>query len=217
MNEKEIISKIESLKEIKPDSNWAFSARKDIFEKKEKDFFSFLAFPKTQTAFSAALLLVVGIFAFFQYTIFLENAEEMERIAKEKEIEMLSVALNELKETKADLKKEFAQSVQSKTKEEAVEVAKSFAPSILEIEEEEDFLTDTLGATTEDEASPSAAKDVALLLIEDYKERSLTEEDQELLEKAENAFENKEYRTSLKTVLKIRQERDGEEDKEKEE
>ena len=223
MDEKELISKIESLKEIKPDQNWAFSAKKRIFGK-EKSFFSFPVFSKMPFAVPAALLMLIGIFALSQHAITLnvERAEEMERIAREREIEMLSGMLEELKETKAGLRREFAQSIQSKTREETIKIARDFAPLMLEAEDKEDFLASSLGVAVEkSEEDGEVYKDIALFLIEDAQERSLTEEDRELLDQSENAFQEEDYRLAMEMALGIGRDKAEvdllEEDKEDEE
>ena len=145
-----------------------------------------------------------------EYNLLLANRrlDEVSELITRNEIEKLSAAIDELEKMKSKIQRDFAQSIESKPKEEAVEIARNFAPSILEIEDKEELLIGSLGVRAEDEISSSAAKDLASLLIDDLKNRSLTEKDEELLESAIEYFENGNYRTSLRTLLGIGQERE---------
>ena len=81
-------------------------------------------------------------------------------------------------------------------------IAKEIAPSLVQIDEKEDVIAQSLGLLIEsDDLLPN--KDVASFLISDLENRSLKEEDQLILEEAKEAFDLKDYRTALKKVLEI--------------
>jgi hypothetical protein len=136
--------------------------------------------------------------------------DEVSEIIKKQEVEKLSLAIKELESVKERMQKDFAQSIEKKPKEEAIKIAKSFAPSLLEIEDKQDLLIGSLGVAVDTGLSSNTAKELAGLLIEDYQERSLTEKDKELLERAKQEFETENYRTALRDVLEIGQEREVE-------
>ncbi len=249
MQEKDLLSKIESLKEIKPDSHWAVLTREKIFDKKEEPFvfpflqmfgrpavaafaslgFAAVLFVSAQSAVPGdALYLVKRVSEKGQMALTSEEGkqdfnlllahrrlDEVSEIIRRNEINRLSSALKDLEMMKAKMHRDFAQAIESRPREEAIEIAKNFAPSILEIEEKEDLLMiDSLGVRI-DEVSSNAAKDLVSLLIEDFENRSLTEEDEILLEEAKTMFKEKNYRTALKSVLNIgREKTDDEEDEE---
>ncbi len=96
----------------------------------------------------------------------------------------------------------FSEIAETKPKEEVVKIAKEIAPSLVQIDEKEDVIAQSLGLLIEsDDLLPN--KDVASFLISDLENRSLKEEDQLILEEAKEAFDLKDYRTALKKVLEI--------------
>jgi hypothetical protein len=136
--------------------------------------------------------------------------DEVSNIVKKNEIEKLSLAVKELESMKSKIQKDFVQSIESKPKEEVIKIARNFAPSVLEMEDKEDLLIGSLGVKVESELASSTAKNLAELLIEDYQERSLTENDQKKLVQAQEDFSKENYRSALRNVLEIGQEREKE-------
>lgn len=208
MNEREFINKIESLKSIKPDASWVASARDEILG--EKKLFSvqgnFAGFFFNTQAFAAtaALVLFGGVFLYSHLMISSDQrlAEEVERMAKQNEVQMLSIALADLKDTRAEMRQSFAESVVSKSEEEVVKIARNIAPSLLEMDEKEEVIMGSLGVMMETEdLSPN--RDIASYLIADLEKRSLTEEEESLLDEAKEAFEAEDYREALRKVLQI--------------
>ncbi len=217
MQEKELITKIKSLKNIKPNKNWVLSAREGVFRENDNTF-SFPVFSRFSFAVPATLLLLVGVFVFSQYmtVMNMEKNKEAERIVKEREIEKLVLALDELKSAKETLSQDFAQSIESKPKEETIKVARDFAPKLLEMEEEEDLLTSSLGVLMEEKdegkIASSVARDLSLILIEDLEERSLSEKDEEILNQAKERFNEEDYRSALRSALDVGQDRKDDEE-----
>ncbi len=208
MNEKEFINRIESLKNIKPDAKWASSTRDEILgERKifsvEGNFAGF--FFKTQAfATATALVLFGGVFLYSHLMISADQrlAEEVEKMAKQNEVQLLSIALADLKETRAEMGQSFAESLVSKSEEEVVRIAKDIAPSLLEMDEKEEVIMGSLGVMMDpEEISPN--RDVASYLIADLEKRSLTEKDESLLAEAKEAFESEDYRKALRKVLEV--------------
>lgn len=212
MQEKEIISKLESLKEIKPNQEWVSSARKEILGENEFSL-SFLFRPSFATA--ATLMLFGGIFAYSQMTTVpsnqIEKAEELQMLATQVEIEKLSSALAELKEAKMALKREFNETVASRSGEDVTRIARDIAPSLVEIGEKEELVMMSLAVmvsndSEEEEKEESLPnREVVSLLIEDLNQRSLTEEESMKLDSVKELYNDKEYQKALTLVLEIGQ------------
>jgi hypothetical protein len=244
MQEKEIINKIQYLKEIKPNESWVTLTKNEIIDKKEEVLFAYpirhLMARSTATAFAS-----LGFVAFFlisvqasfpgdtlypvkritekgkmailsesrrqEYNMELTNKrlEEVSKIVKKNEIEKLSLAVKELESMKSEMQKDFSRSVENKSKEKTVEIAKNLAPAFLEMEDREELLLGSLGVRAEeDETVTSVSKDSVLILIQDLEERSLSEEDEFLLQEAKKHFQEKSYSIALRTVLQIGQEKE---------
>jgi len=216
MNEREFINKIESLKSIKPDASWVSLTRDNILgERKlfpvQANFAGFF-FKRNQVFVATATLVLFGGIFFYSHLMSSNQrrAEEMERIARQNEVQTLSIALADLKEKRSEMQQSFAQSVASKPKEEVVKIARDIAPSLLEMDEKKEVIMGSLGLVVDSE-DPSPDRDVASYLIADLEKRSLTEEEKLLLDKAKSAFEAEDYQEALRKVLQI-----GEREEEKE-
>ena len=240
MEKKDLVSKLKSLQEIKPESNWVSLTRSEIFDKKEKSFSEFLTnkfFVKSSMTAFASLGLVAflvisaqgaypgdtlypvkrmtekGKMAFlsqeakqdFNLLLTQKRLEEVSEMVKRNQIEQLSLAVEELESVKSKIEKGFARSVENKTREEVVAMTRDFAPTLLEIEDEKEMLLGPLGVRVERGDSSDTMKDSASFLIKDLEERDLTEKDELLLQEAKDLFEEKNYRSSLKTVLQVGQ------------
>ncbi len=217
MNERELINKIESLKSIKPKEDWVLSTRNNLFEEKETPILFF--FGKRQVLVGSMLLLMIGIFTTVAGGSFSRIAEKgrsyfvsdsesdiilLSEREKQEEIERLSLVLSELKDARTEIQREFASSIETKTEEEIVKIAKDFAPSILEIGEKEDMITGTLGVKISDEER-SANQEIAKLIIQDLERRSLPEGEKALLKEARTKYDNGEFLPSLRIALEIGQ------------
>jgi len=208
MNEREFINKIESLKSIKPDASWVSLTRDNILgERKlfpvQVNFAGFF-FKRNQVFVATATLVLFGGIFFYSHLISSDQrrAEEMERIARQNEVQTLSIALADLKEKRSEMQQSFAQSVASKSREEVVKIARDIAPSLLEMDDKKEVIMGSLGLVVDSE-DPSPDRDVASYLIADLEKRSLTEEEKLLLDKAKSAFEAGDYQEALRKVLQI--------------
>ena len=209
MEEKTLITKIESLKNIKPREDWVSFTREEIFEE-GKILFPF--FLREKVFIGTFALLLVGVFALsqtftgnsFYNKIASYFSFENKDIASEeqKEIELLSLTLNELREARTQFQKDFASSIVSKPENEVVKIAKDYAPTILEIREKEKEVSETLGVKI-DKDSDLAEKEIASLIIQDLEKRSLITEEKEMLNTAKDHFEKGEYLSSLRIALEI--------------
>ncbi len=198
MNERELIEKIELLREIKPNNDWVSSVRRDLLKREKSSIFETL-FVKRAVVASLTLSLIGGLLF---YSSEVRMNREIEKMVKENEVEILSIALLGLKDAKADVGKSFSEAIANKPEEEVVKIARATAPSLLEIEEREEVIAQSLGVMIDsDDLLPN--KEVAAFLISDLERRSLTEEENLLLSEAKDAFANGHYRQALKRVLEI--------------
>ncbi len=217
MNEREFINKIGSLKEIKADAQWASSTRDEILGERKlfsvQGNFAGFVFRTQAFAATAALVLFGGVFLYSHLLVSSDQrlAEELEKLTKQNEVQMLSIALADLKGARAEMGQSFAESMVTKSEEEVVRIAKDMAPSLLEIEEKEEVIMGTLGVMIESDET-STSKEIASYLIADLEKRSLTEEDEALLEEAKEALEAGDHRDALRKVLRIGESQEEAED-----
>jgi len=144
-----------------------------------------------------------------------KRLEEISEIVRRNQIEKLSLAIKELEAAKSEMQKDFARSVESKPKEEKVDIAKNFASTILKIEDREGLIFESLGVRVDENKGSLNNKDLAFFLIQDLEERSLTEEDELLLKKSKEFFEQGNYSLALRFISQAGQptEEDSEDEK----
>lgn len=205
MNEKEIINQIESLKAIKPNQEWVSSARADIIGVDSPvtlSFFNKLAFVGT-----FSLILLAGLLFYSQLVVLEEQkmaAKEAEvlkeEIAKQKEIEDLSLALAELRAAKAELDKSFSSAVAVMPQKEAIDYAKSIAPQVIEMKEKEELIIQSLAVVVDEDVNEDTDRGVAALLLADFVDQA--EEGDEMIEELESLFKNGEYSKVIKMLDK---------------
>lgn len=215
MEEKNLITKIESLKEIKPNREWVFLTRENILGEKRTLLSTYTEFTKSffkVPAFAtvATLVLLGGLFVYSQSLISTNQRianEVAEREVKQNEVKALLSTLTKLRDARTEMQKSFAGVVVSKTEKEKIEIAKDIAPLIAEMGETEEEIIESLGVMgiimESDESSDSIYKDLASFLINDSKTRSLTEEDQLLLMEAEELFNQNYYQRALEKFIEI--------------
>lgn len=205
MNEKEIINQIESLKAIKPNREWVSSARADIIGVDSPVTFSF--FNKLAFVGTFSLILLAGLLFYSQLVVLEEQkmaAKEAEvlkeEIAKQKEIEDLSLALAELRAAKAELDKSFSSAVAVMPQKEAIDYAKSIAPQVIEMKEKEELIIQSLAVVVDEDVNEDTDRGVAALLLADFVDQ--TEEGDEMIEELESLFKNGEYSKVIKMLDK---------------
>lgn len=205
MNEKEIINQIESLKAIKPNQEWVSSARADIIGVDSPVTFSF--FNKLAFVGTFSLILLAGLLFYSQLVVLEEQkmaAKEAEvlkeEIAKQKEIEDLSLALAELRAAKAELDKSFSSAVAVMPQKEAIDYAKSIAPQVIEMKEKEELIIQSLAVVVDEDVNEDTDRGVAALLLADFVDQA--EEGDEMIEELESLFKNGEYSKVIKMLDK---------------
>ena len=153
----------------------------------------------------------------FNFRMANKRLEEISEILKRNQVEKLSLAIEELESAKNKIQNDFTRSVESKPRERKVEIAKGFASTILEMEDREELILGSLAVKVDDKKeSIDSNKELAFLLIEDFEERSLTEEDELLLEEAKKFFEQGKYLLALRVIEQASQsEKDKEVENEK--
>ncbi|MDD4062417.1 MAG: hypothetical protein PHV25_01370 [Candidatus Pacebacteria bacterium] len=210
MNEKEIINQIESLKQIKPNQEWVSSTRADIVGVDAPVIFSsFFSKPAFVGTFSFVLL--AGLL-FFSQSMILEEQKMAEgevevsgqELAKQKEIEDLSLALAELRNAKAELDQSFSSAVAVMPQREAIDFAKSIAPQMIEMKEKEELIIQSLAVVVSEEVNESESnkktdRGVAALLLDDFIEQS---EDDEMIEELGSLFSDGKYSEVIKMLDK---------------
>lgn len=207
MNEKEIINQIESLKSIKPNQEWVSSTRANIIGADSPVVFSFFSKPVFVGTFS--FILLAGLL-FFSQSVILEDQKIAEReaevleqeLAKQKEIEELSLALTELRNAKAEIDQSFSSAVAVMPQREAVDFAKSIAPKMVEMKEKEELITQSLAVVVSEEVSDvseetETERGVAALLLDDFIEQS---EDDEKIEELNGLFSDGKYSEVVKML-----------------
>jgi hypothetical protein len=205
MNEKEIINQIESLKAIKPNQEWVSSARADIIGVDSPVTFSF--FNKFAFVGTFSLILLAGLLFYSQSVVLEEQkmatkeAEVLkEEIAKQKEIEDLSLALAELRAAKAELDESFSSAVAVMPQKEAIDYAKSIAPQVIEMKEKEELIIQSLAVVVDEDVNEDTDRGVAALLLADFVDQA--EEGDEMIEELESLFESGEYGEVIKMLDK---------------
>lgn len=218
MEQKEVISKLKILKEIRPEKNWVFQTKKEILGETS---FIFPLLLKPAYFILFLIFLTFGLFGFSKNSLpgeplFLikkitEKAQEMTLPETEKvdySLELAQKRLNELKllaeknETRK-LPKAFKE-VKESTFAATVNLLKSknvnekIIEKVLKFELQKQEIENKILATKigiEEQEDP--AKIISERLISELKERSLTEQQKEIFEKAKIEFENRNFAQSL--------------------
>lgn len=219
MNENELVEKIKILKSIKPDQNWVLNTKTQILGQSHRESLSmagitdwlrgraFLVLP------SVIALLLMGIFA-YNNLISLEktsqDAEALEAVASNLGLvysNLLATAVNLEKVQQADKIVKVKDSVDSALKNgqklvvaarETAAESKKVSPDVLAaIVDVENALDRVETVYSEKE------KQVAENLIQDLENRSLTEEQQALLEQAKEYYVQGMFNEALIKLLEI--------------
>ncbi|KPJ56656.1 hypothetical protein AMJ49_04300 [Parcubacteria bacterium DG_74_2] len=131
-----------------------------------------------------------------------QRLKELSEITQANQVKSLSFALKEYETAKIEAEKQVSNLIeQSKTEQEAVAIAKKVAPQLKEINEKEKEILATLGIEPEEQVNGNAEKTVVELLIKDLSSQTLTEEQEEILEQAQELLENQEYQEALIKIL----------------
>jgi hypothetical protein len=225
MTEREVIEKIRLLKQIKPEKNWVFLTKERILGK-EPIFFPFL-----KPAFAGLLFILILFGLSFTslpgepfylikklvergQTVFVpeeerpklelelanKRLEELSKIAEKNDVKKLAPAINEAKESVAQATKNLVKSKK---------VDKEIVKNTLELKKKSESIEKVLnvkviGEETEKSLEESL-KEYSQYLIKDLENRSLTEDQKQILEKAKVYFENGDFAKVLELLLTIGQ------------
>lgn len=221
MTEKEVIEKIKVLKQIKPEKNWVFLTKEKILGKEP------LFFPFLKPAFAGLLFILILFGLSFTSlpgqpfylikklaekgeTVFapeeekpkleLELAnkklEELSKIAQKNDTKKLAPAIDEAKESVAKASKNLVKSKK---------VNKEIVQKALELESKKQEVEKVLGTKITESENENPTMFVAKYLIESLENKSLNENQKEVLEKAKEFFENQDFAKVLELLLPISQ------------
>jgi hypothetical protein len=222
MTEKELIKKIKELKKIKPEKEWVFFTKKEILGESEPLIFPF--FKPALIGFSLILILLGISYAslpgepFYFIKKIAEKTqkaflpeeerpklemelanrrlEELSKIAEKNDVRKLSPAINEAKESVAQATKNLVKSKK---------VDKEIVQKTLELEKKKQEIEKVLGTKITEEETEDPTKLVAKYLIEDFENRTLTDEQKQNLEKAKEYFKNGDFAKALELLLTMGQ------------
>lgn len=228
MDQKEILSNLKALKEIKPDKMWILETKKEILGEKP---FILPFFLKPAYLSLLLIFLILGLFGFSKNSLpgeplFLvkkatEKAQEAVLPQEEKinySLELAQKRLNELKilaeknETRK-LAKAFKEvketaSVASQNLIKSNKIDEKIVEKVLEFEVQKQEIENKILATKiniDEKENPT--KIIIERLISEIRERSLTKEQKEIFEKANKEYENGNFTQALILILQINQEK----------
>ncbi len=199
MTEKQLISKIQKLKKIKPDPNWVFFAKEKILGREEKPEFSFLSFikeiqkgerfvfnHKPAFAFITCLVVLIGLFGFAQNSVPGESLFTLKRITEQGQ----SVFIPKKDQTKHNL--ELAnRRLDDLTKIAETNEINKLAPAINEYQETVSKAAESLAK----EDNPEAIKEIAGVIKE------LEQKEEEIKSLGIEIGENEELRSVLAQIV----------------
>ena len=221
MTEKEVIEKIRLLRQIKPEKKWVFLTKEKILGKEP------LFFPFLKPAFAGLLFILILFGLSFTslpgepfylikklvergQTVFVpeeekpklelelanKRLEELSKIAEKNDVKKLAPAINEAKESVAQATKNLVKSKK---------VDKEIVQKTLQLEKKKQEVEKVLGTKITEEETENPTKLLAKYLIEDLENRTLTEEQKQILEKAKEYFEKEDFAKVLELLLTIGQ------------
>ena len=228
MKEVEVIKELQKLRKIQPRNEWIVFTKTKILGDIPR--VSPFVFFKPALAGALALGLLVGLFFIsqnalpgellypikkvaeksqkifvseenrteFQLKLTEKRLAELQEIVEKNETKKLSSALSELKTAKLNTNKEI-----SRVKNQP-ETIKEIASIIEKNNIKEKQILSSLGLQVEEEKEP-AGKLIADYLIRNLEKSSLTEKQEELLEKAKEYFEEEDYSSALSKALEASQ------------
>jgi len=221
ITEKEVIEKIQILKQIKPEKNWVFLTKEKILGK-EPSFFPFFR-PAFSVLFVSLVLLGLSFTSlpgepFYPIKKLVEKSqkvlvpeeekpkvdlelankrlEELSKVAEKNDVKKIVPALSEAKETVAQATKNLVKSKK---------LDKEIVQKTLEFETKKQKVEKVLGTKITEEETENPTKFVASYLIETLSKKDLTQDQAIILEKAKENFENRNYSKVLELLLPISQ------------
>lgn len=210
MDEKELIAKIEKLREIKPDKKWVFLTKRKILGTKQ-------FFPFFQPAYAGLflILLFIGIFSasklslpgdpFYSLKKIGEETQKVFLSEEEKPKANLELANKKLEELKKIAEKNDVKRLAPAMKEFQANISQAKENLVKSGKIDKEIVKETLTLVTNaKEVEDSYGLDLELKELVEYLIKgvgTLPEEKQASLEKAKEYFENEDYDNALKVLL----------------
>lgn len=232
MTEKELIIKLQELKNIKPRENWVVFAKAELFSRHpvtvppvQKGAFSFARNIFSQKsfayAFSALLMVLTGVFGLAQYTLpgdalfpIKENTEHLQASLK-KEAGMKNTVVT-LKKRSQDLAKVVKDKKEANIPS-AIDEVRSAAKDLTDAIEKDPAMAKDIalelknsgtlaaldGGSELKEASDMLYKTIAAQMIDDLKAATLAEKQKEMLVQIQEFYDQGSYLEALEKILLI--------------
>lgn len=233
MNEEKLIEKLKELKEIKPNRDWVFLVKKELFKEElehKLDWASiFTFFPRHKLAFATltVIFVLVGVFGWAQNSLPGEFFYPVKKVVEKAQINLSAqsqrskLQLELANKRLSDIAKiietnqvtKLAQAVQEfqVTVSEAAhnlaaaKDAKEVIPEVQKLEENKRKI-EALGVMVgEMEELENVLAQLTEREIEDLETRTLSEEQLELLAKAKEDYKSGNYSQALETILRVSQ------------
>lgn len=234
MTETELIKKIKKLKEIRPRKEWVFLTKSQILgtstelSASEEKRFELFPFFRPVYAGLFSILILFGLFEFSQSALpgeplylmkrFIEKGRtiliseegkpelnlefantrltELNRIVQNNEVKKLASAINEF---------QLDAAVAAKNLTKVKKISKEIVAQTKKLEENKEIAEKNLATKIDTEEYDNALAQLVEREIKDLEERTLTEEQKEILSKAKIDFEAGNYSEALIKVLDLSQ------------
>jgi len=165
---------------------------------------SLYAVKKMKEKFQASMLASGDEKTNFQLKLVDDRLNDLNKITDQNKTRSLAVGIEEVKTTKAEVKKDILNSIQGKGKKEAVKLAKKFAPVLKEIDAKQTEAYASLGIEPKEENSGLEAqyKTIVESEIKYLKTCTLSEESSSALKSAIDYYESGDYLSALISLPK---------------
>ena len=224
MEERRLIKKIKELRQIKPNQDWVLFTKKEILEQgKEEQIMSWLFTPFSRPALVvrpliAGVLILAGVFVYLYLGALTPQLVQLPFVSdKRAETEMMKASLAEVQVSLAKISSSLNNLKNSRNPSQALamtEVIKATASrgeEILRDMKTEGVSKKVLTALNETENTCkglqesifSIQKEMIEILLEDLGQRSLSEEDQTRLAKAQEYYNEGKYTEAMILVMRI--------------
>lgn len=212
MNDKEILNKILLLKDIKPRKEWVLLTKQSMLGIETNLSYplflrifdlSYLKRPVFVFA-SLALVIIIGVGlqlqGGFSKNVSVNNEQELRVELAQKKLEQLKIAIKEFQETSSRVSNDFAQLVENQPQK-----ALQASRMIVQLQKDKSQLEKVLGSTIgQDQNDETKIENATKTLLEnefaDLSTRTLNEDQLHILQEAKDAFEAKDYQTSLEKI-----------------
>lgn len=245
MQEKQLIQKIQELREIQPRKDWVLLTKSRIFSEEpvtEEKWHSALFFLRYKLALApvVSVLIVVGLLGFAQNTVpgnflfsvkkitetvqvgFTSSVEkpkvhlelankrlmELSKIAEVNQVKNLGPAIEEFQASLAQATQDLTEMNANVTSSDDPLVLQGIANETKTLGENKEMVEAILGTMVGDTGELESVlsqieKQTVAYLIEDLETRTLTVDDQDLLERSKEYFEAGDYSSALEEILYI--------------